>query len=132
MDDSPEEIAAVVRQERRRGRPRRRAIRSITPAGRMEGEPALGRLSRDDLSYPLILLSEAAARCRDAGGRLALKAKLTCAVSLLARGRRFAVARRAEESVRLAILLIANGRRDEARHRVVEGRSLLRCYLGRN
>jgi len=32
----------------------------------------------------------------------------------------------------LAILLIANGRRDEARFKVVEGRSLLESYLGRN
>ena len=42
-----------------------------------------------------------------------------------------------EEAVRLAILLIGNGRYDASRrdaihHKVVEGRSLLRSYLGRN
>ena len=103
--DSPAEIAAVVRQDRRRGRRRRRATRTIPPAGRETGKPALGRLSRDDLGYPLILLEEAAARCGERGGRvdgqafdpLALKAKLTCAGALLERGRRFAVARRAGE-----------------------------------
>ena len=138
--DSPAEIAAVVRQDQRRGRPRRRATRTIPPAGKRDRKPALGRLSRDDLGYPLILLQEAAARCGERGGSLdghafdplALKAKLTCAGSLLARGRRFAVARRAGEIVRLAILLIGHGRRDDVRRKVAEGRSLLESYLGRN
>ena len=138
--DSPAEIAAVVRQERRRGRPLRRATRTIPPAGKRDGEPGPGRLSRDDLGYPLILLSEAAARGGEcdahangnADALLAWKARLTCVGSLLARGRRFAVARRAEENVRLAVLLIANGRRDEARHQITEGRRLLETYLARN
>ena len=65
-DDSPAEIAAVVRQDRRRGRRRRRAARTILPAGKRDGKPALGRLSRDDLGYPLILLEEAAAHDPDA------------------------------------------------------------------
>ena len=81
-----------------------------------------------------------AARCGERGRRvdgqafdpLALKAKLTCADALLERGRRFAVARRAREIVRLAILRIGRGRRDEVRHKVAEGRSLLKSYLGRN
>ena len=136
--DSPAEIAAVVHQDRRRGRRRRRATRTIPPAGKRDGKPALGRLSRDDLGYPLILLKEAAARCGERGGSLdgqafdplALKAKLTCAGALLARGRRFAVARRAGEIVRLAILRIGRGRRDDVRGKVAEGRSLLKSYLG--
>ncbi len=84
----------------------------------------------------MILLDEAAARCGGLNGHafdaLALKAKLTCAGALLARGRRFAVARRAGESVRLAILLIGRGRRGEIRRRISEGRGLLRTSLGRN
>ncbi len=53
------------------------------------------------------------------------------------RGRRFGVARRTEEIVRQAIVLIGNGRcdasqRDDIHHQVVEGRSLLRSYLDRN
>ncbi len=58
-------------------------------------------------------------------------------------GRRFAVARQVEDLVRLAIVQIDNGRPDETgrdaarrdrqiHHRVVEGRSLLRTYLGQN
>ena len=131
--DSPAEIAAVVRQDRRRGRPRRRAIRSIPPAGQRDGKPALERLSRDDLGYPLILLEEAAAHCGDghAFDPLALKAKLTCAGALLERGRRFAVARRAAEIVRLAILLIGHGGCDDVRRKAAEGRSLLESYLAR-
>ncbi len=142
--DSPAALAAVVRQDRRRGRRRRRPTRTIPPAGHRDAEPDLGRLERDDLGFPLILLEEAAARCGDLGGsaggadgRLALKAKLTCAGALLARGRRFRVARRAEEAVRLAILLIGNGRYDpsrgdDVRHQVAEGRRELRSFLGRN
>ncbi|MCP3956293.1 MAG: sigma-70 family RNA polymerase sigma factor [bacterium] len=133
--DSPAEIAAVARQDRRRGRPRRRTIRTIPPAGDRDEGLVLGRLSRDDLGYPLILLEEAAERCGDrstgahADGRLAVKAKLACAEALLARGRRFAIARRAAERVRLAIYLIAHGRRDQIQYRVVEARNLLRSYL---
>ena len=52
--------------------------------------------------------------------------------ALLARGRRFAVARRAGEIVRLAILRIGRGRRDDVRGKVAEGRRLLKSYLGRN
>ena len=123
----------MVRQDRRRGRRRRRGARTILPAGRRDGKPALGRLSRDDLGYPLILLEEAAARCGDghAFDPLALKAKLTCAGALLERGRRFAVARRAGEIVRLAILRIGRGGGDVVRRKVAEGRSLLKSYLGR-
>ncbi|MCP3959942.1 MAG: sigma-70 family RNA polymerase sigma factor [bacterium] len=138
--DSPAEIAAVARQDRRRWRPRRRTTRTIPPAGKRDGGPDLGRLSRDDLGYPLTLLEEAAARCGERGGSrdghafdpLALKAKLACAGSLLARGRRFAVARRVGEIVRLAILLIGHGRRDDVRRKLAEGRGLLEAYLGRN
>ncbi len=138
--DSPAAIAAVARQDRQRGRPRRRATRTILPAGRRDEELDLGRLSRDDLGFPLILLEEAAASIGeggesvdvDADGPLALRAKLTCAGALLARGRRFTVARRAAEIVRQAIVLIANGRREEIRHQVVAGRSLLRSFLGHN
>ena len=83
--------------------------------------------------------TEAAARCGERGRRvggqafdpLALKAKLACAGALLERGRRFAVARRAGEIVRLAILRIGRGRRDDVRRKVAEGRSLLKSYLGR-
>ncbi len=140
-DDSPAEIAAVARQDRMRGRPRRRARRTILPAGERGLDPDLGRLDREDLGYALLLLEEAAARCAEsggcAGGSLILKAKLACAGALLARGRRFAVARRAEEIVRQAIVLIGNGRReavrrDEIHHKVVAGHSLLRSYIGGN
>ncbi len=146
--DSPQEIAAVARQDQRRGRPRRRVRMTILPAGKRDLEPDLGRLERDDLDYPLILLEEAAARCGERGselggnadGRLIVKAKLACAGSLLARGRRFGVARRTEEIVRQAIVLFRNGRpgetgldasrQDLIRHKVTEGRSLLESYLG--
>ena len=144
--DSPAEIAAVARQDRRRGRPRRRGRRTILPAGKRDLEPDLGRLDRDDLGYPLILLEEVAARYGERGesadSDLALKAKLSCAGALLARGRRFSVARRAGEIVRQAIVLIGNGqsgelrraamRRDAIHHKVVAGRSLLESYLDRN
>ena len=93
-----------------------------------------------DLGYPLILLEEATAHCGARAGNLeehtfdalALRAKLTCASSLLARGRRFAVARQAGELIRLAILLIGHGRRGEARRKVTEGHGLLASYLGGN
>ena len=142
--DSPAEIAAVVRQDQRRGRQRRRVRRTIRPAAERRLEPDLGRLDRDDLGYPLILLEEAAAHCGggSADGRLVLKAKLACAGALLARGRRFDAARRTEEIIRHAIVMIGNGRpgesgldagrRDQIRHRVLEGRSLLESYLGQN
>ena len=116
--------------------------RTILPAGRQAQEPALGRLDKDDLGYPAILLGEAAAFLGDgvgsapwgAGGdfcgTLALKAKLTCAGSLLVRARRFKTARNVEEIVRQAIVLIGNGRCDEIRHRVAEGCTLLRSFLG--
>lgn len=137
--DSPAEIAAVVRQDRRRGRPHRRATRTIRPAGQRDREPTLGRLERDDLGYPLLLLREAAAGDGERGGShdahafdaRALRAKLTCVGSLLARGRRFAVARRAQEIVQLAILLVGHGRRDDARRKVAEGHRLLEAFLGR-
>ncbi len=134
--DTPAEIAAVARQDQRRGRPRRRTRRTILPAASRDLEPNLGRLEREDLSFLLILLEEAAACCGERGGssdgRLTLKAKLACAGSLLARGRRFAVARQAGEIVRLAVVLIRHGRRDAARRKVAEGRRLLRSYLGRD
>ncbi len=106
-----------------------------SPSGRWAGRR---RILAPDL--PLILLEEAAARCGERVGRvdglafdpLALKAKLTCAGALLARGRRFAVARRAAEIVRLAILLIGRGGYDDVRRKVAKGRSLLESYLGRN
>ncbi len=140
--DSPAAIAAVARQDRQRGRPRRRGTRTILPAGRRDEELDLGRLSRADLGLPLILLEEAAAWVDDGGdsanggaaadGPLALRAKLTCVGALLARGRHFTVARRAAEIVRQATVLIATGRRDEVRHQVLAGRGLLRSYLGHN
>ncbi len=135
--DSPAEIAAVARQDRRRGRRRRRATRTIPLAGRINGGPALARLSREDLDRPLILLEEAAAGCGERAGSvnghafdgIAVKAKLACAGALLARGRRFAVARQVAENVRLAILLIDQGRHDDLRREVAEGRGLLESYL---
>lgn len=134
--DSPAEIAAVRRQDRARGRSRRRVTRTILPAGRHAKEPVLGRLDKDDLSYPAILLGEAVSFLGNGlNGDLALKAKLTCAGSLLARGRRFKTARLVEEIVRQAIVLIGNGRGDgngrwdDIRRKVAEGRTLLRSFL---
>lgn len=134
--DSPAAIAAVRRADRARGRSRRRVTRTILPAGNPEQEPALGRLGKDDLGFPAILLEEAAAFLGDGvDGKLALKAKLTCAGALLARGRRFKVARRVEDLVRHALVLAGNGHcgsgwRDEIRHKVAEGSTLLRSFLG--
>ncbi len=142
--DSPAAIAAVVRQDQKRGRPRRRATRTIPPAGRRAEELELGRLAKDDLGYPAILLEEAAALLNGSSPSLALKAKLTCAGALLGRGRRFAAARRVAEMVRQAIVLIGDGpsdgngssdgdgRRDEIRHKVMAGRGLLRSYVAQH
>lgn len=133
--DSPAAIAVVVREDRARGRSRRRVTRTILPAERKVNGLALGSLSKDDLGYPVILLEEAAVFLDDGAGDsgesgdLALKAKLTCAGSLLARGRRFRIARRVQEIVGQIIPLVGNGRRDEIRHRVAEGCALLRSFL---
>ncbi len=143
--DSPAAIAAVARQDQRRGRPRRRLRMTILPVAERGLEPDLGRLERDGLGYSLILLEEAAAGIGEHGGngdgRIALKARLACVEALLARGRRFAVARQVEDLVRLAIVLIDNAKpgetgRDASRrdrqihHKVLAGRSLLGSYLG--
>ncbi len=133
-------IASVIRQDRKRGRSRRRLNRTVPPAGHKDQELALGRLDKDDLGFPLILLGEAAALLNGSSApsilHLALKAKLTCAGALLARGRRLTTARRVAEMVRQAIVLIGDGpsdgdgRREKIRHKVKEGRGLLRSYLG--
>jgi len=134
------EIAGVVREDRARGRTRRIVTRTILPADHGAMELALGSLEKEDLGFPAILLGEASAFLGadgfDSGPlALALKAKLTCAGSLLARGRRFKTARRVEELVRQATLLIGNGQcdgdgwRDEIRHKIAEGRAVLRSFL---
>ena len=140
--DSPAAIAAVAKQERSRGRARRRGTQPIVPAGEREKEPVLGYLGKEDLGFPAVLLEEAATLSPGLDLDLALKAKLTCAGSLLARGRRFKVARRVEEIVRQAILLVDNAARDpqglwagnghyaNVRQKLGEGSSLLRSYLG--
>jgi RNA polymerase sigma-70 factor, ECF subfamily len=129
--DSPAAIAAVVRQDRLRGRPRRRPAQAIPRAEGPTGAVDPGPLSRDDLDLPLMLLDEVAASngaADHADGRLALTAKLTCAGALLTRDRSFPAARRAKDAVEVAILLIGKpgaGFRDK----VALGRGLLRSTL---
>ena len=129
--DSPAVIAAVARQDRLRGRPRRRQTRTIPLADAADGAVDPGPLSRDDLDLPLMLLDEVAASNGAAGhadGRLALTAKLACAGALLTRDRSFSAARRAKDAVELAILLI--GKPGTGFHdQVALGRGLLRSHI---
>ncbi len=129
--DSPAAIAAVVRQDRLRGRPRRRPNRAIPRAEGPIAAADLGRLSRDELDLPLMLLDEVAAgngAADHADGRLALTARLACARALLTRDRSFATARRAKDAVELALLLI-DGPGAGFHDQVALGRDLLRSHI---